>query len=222
MKALTRSKRAHMVLTDPPYAIYGSSTGVGSDIADDAMIRPFFEAMWRLIAGHVVMFAHCYVHCDWRSWASLWDAAKRSGVEPRNMIVWDKGSSGLGNNYANTHELIAFFARLPPQVTVTSHRAAGQRQVLRPNIVRHPRPTGDERLHNAAKPVALLVELIENSTDPGHTVLDPFAGSGPVVIAADIAGRTCWAAEKEATMCDVIVARWSRVTGGTPEREPAP
>jgi DNA modification methylase len=214
MAALTGGRRAAMALMDPPYAIYGSSTGVASDVADDAMTRPFFEAMWRVIAGHVVLFGHCYVHCDWRSWAAVWEAAKRAKMTPRNMIVWDKGSSGLGNNYANTHELVAFFARLP-SATMTSHRKAGQRQVLKPNVVRYPRP-GDDREHHAAKPVALLADLIVNSSDPGGTVLDLFAGSGSVLVAAEQTGRICWAAEKEPAWCDVIMARWAKLTGGTP------
>ena len=34
------------VVMDPPYAIYGSSTGIGSDIADDRMVRPFFAQVF--------------------------------------------------------------------------------------------------------------------------------------------------------------------------------
>ena len=37
------------IITDPPFAIYGSSTGIGADIADDRMVRPFFEASSRII-----------------------------------------------------------------------------------------------------------------------------------------------------------------------------
>jgi hypothetical protein len=215
LKTLTGGKRAQAVLTDPPFAVYGSSTGVASDVADDAMIQPFFEAMWRVIAGHVTQFGHCYVHCDWRAWAAVWEGGKRAKLTPKNMIIWDKGGSGLGNNYANTHELIAYFARIPPRTRMTGQGPAGQRLVLKPNILRHDRPTGEARLHNAAKPVSLLSDLIGNATDPGHAVLDLFAGSGSVLVAAEQTGRICWAAEKEPAWCDVVVARWQALTGGT-------
>jgi DNA modification methylase len=220
MKALTGGKRAHMALTDPPYAIYGSSTGVASEVADDSMVRPFFEAMWRVIAGHVVLFAHAYVHCDWRSWSAVWDAGKRAKMAPRNMIVWDKGGFGLGDNYANNHELIAFFARLPAKVM--TNPATGQRPVYKPNVMHYPRPAGQDRLHNAAKPVALLTDLITNSSDDGQTVLDLYAGSGSVLVAAEGAGRVSWSAEKEPQWCDVTIQRWMRLTGGTPTREDGP
>jgi site-specific DNA-methyltransferase (adenine-specific) len=219
MKALTGGKRAAAVLTDPPFAVYGSSTGVASDVADDSMIQPFFEAMWRVIAGHVTQYGHCYVHCDWRAWAAVWEGGKRARLTPKNMIVWDKGGSGLGNNYANTHELIAYFARIPPRTRMTGQGPAGQRLVLKPNVLRYDRPTGEARLHNAAKPVVMLGDLIVNATDEGQPVLDLFAGSGSVLIAAETVGRRCWAAEKEPQWCDVIVQRWQALTGGTANLE---
>lgn len=36
--------RVDAVITDPPYAIYGSSTGLAAEVADDKMVRPFFRA----------------------------------------------------------------------------------------------------------------------------------------------------------------------------------
>jgi hypothetical protein len=33
--------------TDPPYAIYGSSTGLAAEVADDKMVRPFFREVLR-------------------------------------------------------------------------------------------------------------------------------------------------------------------------------
>lgn len=208
-----------MVLTDPPYAIYGSASGVSSDVADDKMVRPFFESLWRTIYRVLPVFGHAYVHCDWRSWASIWEAAKVAAMTPRNMLVWDKGGFGLGSNYANNHELIAFFAKLPPQRTMTSSAPAGQRTVHRPNVLHFERPSGDERLHNAAKPVDLLAEVIENSSDPGQVVLDLFGGSGSTLIAAHRTERVAVLTEIEPAGTDVICRRFQRLTGTKPVLE---
>lgn len=206
------------IVTDPPYAIYGSATGIASDIADDKMVRPFFVEVLRIARDRLPWFAHAYVFTDWRSWAALWEAGKRAGVQVRNMLVWDKGGGGRGSNYANAHELVAFLHKLPEQ-TAMGDRPAGVKSVHRPNILRHSRPTGAERLHNAAKPVALLGELIENSTEAGAWVLDPFAGSGSTLIAAAETGRRAALVELEPKMADVILRRWSRYTeGGDPVR----
>ena len=207
------------VVTDPPYAIYGSSTGVASDVADDKMVRPFFLDVWRTVHRVLPKFGHAYLFCDWRSWSAVWESAKRAGMSPKNMLVWDKGGGGLGSNYANTYELLAFFAKMPTQRVMKGDTETGQRSVHRPNILRFSRPTGDDRLHNAAKPVMLLKELIENSTDEGAGVLDLFGGSGSTLIAASMAARRCAMLEIEPERCDVIIARFERITGLTAQKE---
>lgn len=195
------------IATDPPYAIYGSSTGMASDIADDKMVRPFFEQVLKLTRDLLPWFGHLYVFCDWRSFPTIAMAARGvATLELKNCLVWDKGGSGLGSNYANTHELIAFFHKLPEQ-TAMGHRAAGVRPVHKPNIVRHNRPSGDERKHNAAKPVALMREVVENSTNPGDLVLEPFCGSGSTMVAVDQLGRVCYACDLEPKWCDITIGR---------------
>jgi DNA modification methylase len=201
----------HAIVTDPPYAIYGSATGIASDIADDNMVLPFFEKVLTLAKDHLAWFGHAYICCDWRSWPAIWQACKRiPTMEPKNLLVWDKGGAGLGSNYANTHEMIGFFAKLPKQ-TAMGHRPAGQRSVHKPNVLRYNRPTGAEREHNAAKPVGLLRELIENSTGPGDNVAEPFCGSGSTMVAAAQLDRVCFAADISPGWCDVTIGRMMRL-----------
>jgi DNA modification methylase len=206
------------VITDPPYAIYGSSTGVASDVADDKMVRPFFESIWKSIYRVLPKFAHAYLFCDWRSWSAVWEGGKRAQLSPKNMLVWDKGGGGLGSSYANTFELVAFFAKLPKQASMRGDNETGQRQVHRPNILRYPKPHGDERQHNAAKNVDMIKELVKNSTDAGGAVLDMFGGSGTTLIAAHELDRRCAMLEMEPSRCDVILARWEKRTGGKATR----
>lgn len=216
VEALLDGELAHCLVTDPPYAIYGSSTGIASDIADDRMVIPFFEATLRVAARSLELFAHAYVHCDWRSWAALWEAARRAGLAVHNALVWDKGGAGLGRHYANAHEFVCFLAKLPPSPAMTNRRRSGQRFVNTSNILRYPRPVGDERLHNAAKPVPMLEQLIGNSTDPGEVVLDLFLGSGSTLIAAERTGRRCFAMEAMPSWCDVAARRWAAAAKSVP------
>ena len=46
-----------------------------------------------------------------------------------------------------------------------------------------------ERLHKQQAPIQLLLRIVLSSTNPGDHVLDPFAGSGTTLIAADQLGR---------------------------------
>lgn len=213
LEKLLGKARAAVVFTDPPYAIYGSSTGIAS-VTDDKMVRPFFRDIIGACVQACRPFAHVYVCCDWRSYPSWWEVAKGTGIFPKNMIVWDKGGSGLGANYANTHELL-FFAWLVPLRRNMSQKLTGGRQVNDSNIWRVNRvPAASKRAggreHNAQKPVALVRRALENSTEAGDLVLDMFMGSGTTIIAAQESGRRCYGFEIDARYCDVSVLRWQR------------
>jgi len=224
---LMDNQKADLVVTDPPYAIFGSSTGVSSSVADDKMVRPFFETVLRTAHNNVREFAHLYVFCDWRSWSGWIEASKRASLTISNMLVWDKGDFGLGSNYRNNHELVGFMQRLPVHDSHMKKKKTGQRSVHEPNIIRMNR-TGQggfeseqekgQRFHNAAKPVALCTKFIENSSETGDLVLDLFLGSGTTMIAADQSGRRCFGMEMEPSFCDVIVTRWENLTGEKAER----
>lgn len=222
VRRLLDGQRADAVITDPPYAIYGSSTGLSESITDDKIVRPFFKAALRSAEEATRQFAHVYVFCDWRSWPSWWEVARGLHLAPKNCLVWDKGSSGMGNNWANTHELIGFFVNMPEQKVMSGHRKTGMRPVLSPNIIRANRVAGAERRHNAAKPVDLLAHLLEHATEPGELVVDLFGGSGSTLIACEDNDRRCALMELDPGWCDVIVQRWEEFTGQQavrPDRE---
>jgi len=68
-------------------------------------------------------------------------------------------------------------------------------------------------MHPTVKPVAMLADAIRDVTKRGAIVLDPFAGSGSTLIAAEKTGRQARCIEYEPKYCDVIVRRWQAYTG---------
>lgn len=201
------------VIEDPPYSVFGSSTGIGADIADDKMIRPFLDACMVTIGAVLPWFGHAYVFCDWRTTAPWVYAARGVSLTMKNKLVWDKGGAGLGSMWANTYEEILFLSKTPAARAMTSNKVRGERQVYRPNVLRYNRPAGEERQHNAAKPVALLCELVEAATDVGEAVFDGFSGSGSVLIACEGKGRRCFTAELDPKYAQITIARWEKLTG---------
>jgi site-specific DNA-methyltransferase (adenine-specific) len=51
------------------------------------------------------------------------------------------------------------------------------------------RGAGEKRVHTTQKPLRLMRQLVEDFTDPGDLVMDPFAGSGSTGVAALCLGR---------------------------------
>jgi DNA modification methylase len=63
------------------------------------------------------------------------------------------------------------------------------------------------RAHPTQKPEPLMAALVADFTDPGDTILDPFAGSGTTLVAAKRLGRKAIGIELSPAYCDVIVSR---------------
>jgi len=67
--------------------------------------------------------------------------------------------------------------------------------------------------HSAAFPVGLPSFFIRAFSDESDAVFDPFMGSGSTLIAAEQLHRRCFGLEISPAYCDVIVARWEKLTG---------
>ena len=67
--------------------------------------------------------------------------------------------------------------------------------------------------HPTVKPVALVADAIKDCSRRGGLVLDPFCGSGTILIAAERTGRKARALEVDPTYVDVAVRRWQSYTG---------
>lgn len=71
---------------------------------------------------------------------------------------------------------------------------------------------GVKRVHPTQKPIKLALEVFIY-LKAGHTIYDPFGGSGTTLIACEKSGRNCYMMEIDPKYCDVIVARWEKLTG---------
>ena len=72
------------------------------------------------------------------------------------------------------------------------------------------------KVHAATFPVALPAKVIESYTE--KSVLDVFGGTGTTMIASEQLGRRCYMMELDEHYCDVIIARWEKLTGNKAEK----
>ena len=209
---LMDGKLADMVFTDPPYALFGNSTGV-CGVGDDKMIMPFFRDIGKMIQMHLKQMGHAYVCHDWQTGATIKEAF--GGLTAKNLIVWRKAEAGgLGAFYTKIYELIWLFANEPEKGINGKNKGTKARTINGvPNIWDCPVVQAAERDHNAQKPVNVVKIAIENSSDPNEIVLDLFGGSGTTLIASEQLNRICRMMEMEPKYCDVIVRRYIQNTG---------
>jgi DNA modification methylase len=193
-------EKAAAVVTDPPYAIMGSSTGAKND---PSLIRPFFRMFWDAI--HSTGAEDVYMCCDWRSFPTI--AAECPQYDIKDVIVWDKGSGGLGNPYRRRHEFIVFARPAQSNLKMMGRRTGG-RSITDDDVWNYPRDA--DKRHNAAKPVGMIARCIENSTDIGELVFEPCSGSGTTLVACENLGRKCRAIEISPAYCAVILERMAQ------------
>lgn len=67
------------------------------------------------------------------------------------------------------------------------------------------------KIHHATFPVELPFFILQNFCK--DSVLEPFGGTGTTMIAAEQLGRKCYMMELDPHYCDVIIARWEKLTG---------
>jgi hypothetical protein len=67
--------------------------------------------------------------------------------------------------------------------------------------------------HPTPKPVELVADALQDVTQRGQLILDPFMGSGTTLIAAEAIERIACGIELDPAYVDVTIARWQQMTG---------
>jgi DNA modification methylase len=75
------------------------------------------------------------------------------------------------------------------------------------------------KIHKATFPVYLPENIIKNFSRQETIILEPFAGTGTTIIAAEKLGRKCYGMELSPQYVDVIIKRWQDFTGKKAVRE---
>jgi DNA modification methylase len=101
----------------------------------------------------------------------------------KQMVVWDKGPMGMGWHYRRSYETV-LVAQKPGAACRWFDESGAIENIIRPGAygIRKIIPQADD--HPTPKPVGLAEQFIRLHTQEGDTVLDPFMGSGPTIVAA--------------------------------------
>ncbi len=143
--------------------------------------------------------------------------AKASGLEYYCKVSWKKGKfvSNTGRKAKNTQDIMIFSKgkarnlRLDAKKTKASGKPcymSGAAGMLPTMFDVEPVPK-QQKIHQSELPLPLCEELLEYLTLEGEVILDQFAGSGAIGIAAIRKGRMCVMIEKLPSNIEVIRTR---------------
>jgi hypothetical protein len=227
---LLQGQLVQLVVTDPPYNVHikGHVCGSGkvkhkefamaSGEMTQSEFTAFLSSMFSHLHGVMQDGTILFSFMDHRHIREILDAAQPIFGEHRQLCIWAKDNGGMGTFYRSQHELVFVFKK--GDAPHINNFELGQHGRYRTNVWNYPgvntfKGKGYELLamHPTVKPVSLIADAIRDCSHRKGIVLDPFAGSGTILIAAERTGRHARAIEFEPQYVDVAIHRWQRVTG---------
>lgn len=207
------------LITDPPYANGGTITAKAASTASKYTSTkrsnplPDFDGdsmdqrTWTLFMTDILREARrlcrpesvCALFIDWRQLPSLSDALQRAGWIWRGIAVWDKvHARPQRGRFIQQAEFVVWGSngRLPVDRPVPT--LPGVYSILGGNM--------PGRIHQTQKPIDLMRRLVQICL-PGGSILDPFAGSGTTLLAAQEEGYRAVGIESNEAIAQAAAAR---------------
>ncbi len=181
------SESIDLLVTDPPYESLEKHRAIGTTtrlkhskassndwfaIFPNTRFEELFVEVHRVLRKNT----HFYLYCDPETMFVAKPIAEKVGFKFWKPLIWDKCKIGMGYHYRARYECILFFEK--------GKRKLNDLGIA--DILEAPRVIGG---YPAEKPTEISRILIEQSTEPGQLVVDPFMGSASVGVAAVSAGR---------------------------------
>lgn len=119
-------------------------------------------------------------------------------------IIWNKDAFTLGRGkYQNKYEPIWFGWNKSGDTFCDDRNLTNVWDIARPR---------KSDLHPTMKPIELIATALRHNPK-ADSILDIFGGSGSTLIACEQLGRKARLMELDPHYCDVIIARWEKMTG---------
>lgn len=236
-KLLAPGPAPRLLVTDPPYGVNYDPTwrrdaGINKAVQKMGAVtnddQVDWTPAWELSPAKVAYVWHGGVHA-----AAVARNLEAAGMEIRAQIIWVKDRMALSRGaYHWRHEPCWYAVRKGQRADWIGGRK--QQTVLEARLGDAGDPTYAELLelwaewraastvwdiaaredaghgHGTQKPVECMERPIRNHRGD---VYDPFIGSGTTLIAAERAGRRCYAIEIEPQYAQVAIERWQNYSG---------
>lgn len=145
--------------------------------------------------------SHIYIMCNDKNLNELENEMVKVGFTITRRLIWDKGNKIMGQYYMAQHEYIVF-ARKGRAKKINN---TGTSTIL--SVPNKKTKVDGKNIHDTEKPVELMEILINNSSNEGDVVFDPFMGVGSTGIASIINNREFIGVEIDNDYYDIAVGR---------------
>lgn len=233
--ALMAGDEARFTLSDPPYnlpakAISGRGRHKHQDFVQafgemsPAEFTRFLTITMRHIAAHSVDGS---LHAFFMGYQFLLELLRAGNIvfgRPKALCTWVKNNGGYGALYRSRTEHIAYFKYgTAPYLNQVMLGKFGRNRTTAWEYegMSSLSPDRDELLegHPTPKPVQMLRDAVLDVTGREDVVLDPFGGSGSLILAAQAAERRAYLLELDPHYVDVALRRARKALKIEPRRK---
>lgn len=222
---LMNGEKAVLMNTDPPYGVDYAVIKAGmpgftacrtmgdienDGLTDGAALQAFLESAIRAGIPHMTQTAAFYFWHPMLTQGSFFAAAAAADILIHRQIIWVKPGFVLTRSgmYHWKHEL-CFYG------WVRGHQPPWYGDKSQTSVWEIGRDE-DAGMHPTQKPIELFTRPMDNHAKKGEVVYEPFSGSGSQLVAAEHAGRRCYAMDIDARYVAVALERLANL-GCTPK-----
>jgi len=195
-----------LVLTDPPFAFCGGISNGFASRADSQFFECWLKEIFTLLHKKSTPESAWALWCDWRT-AAIYDEVLGASAEDyydqrrvTQVVIHDREMVGMGSPFRNQTDWIAI---IRGKHTEFKNRIPKNQ----PNIFREYWYYGKHTNHPSEKSPEVGKKFIVWLSDQDGTILDPFMGSGTILVAAKSLGRKVIGIEIEQKYCDIAIER---------------
>ena len=136
---------------------------------NDIEFKDWLPDVYRVLKDNT----HCYIMINARNLKDLQQAAEDVGFKFQNILIWNEGNATPNRYYLNAYEMILMLRK----GNAKNINNMGCKNIIDIKNIR------GTKLHPTEKPVELNKVFIENSSNEGDLVIDPFMGAGACGVA---------------------------------------
>jgi site-specific DNA-methyltransferase (adenine-specific) len=177
-----------LIVTDPPYPVIsgGKNTNSGRPSGilknndgkifkeNNIHISKWIYECYRVLKDN----SHLYIMINFLNLEEYMKEIRNAGFDIHSLLMWEKDNCTPSGWYMKNGEYV-IFARKGKAKRIKN---GGSKMIHR---YKNPR----NKIHPTEKPVDLIQLYIENSSNEGDLVLDPFVGGGSCPLACKITNR---------------------------------